>query len=406
MATILPFKAVRPNKEKVHLVVSRSVESYSKNEINFIQQYNKFSFINVIKPEYEEAYKLRPNSPELLQKIKNKYEDFLNEDNLQIEKNKAFYVYKQSKDNIEYTGILALVSANDYVNGVIKVHEQTLTEKENKLKEYLKVCNFNAEPVCFAYNENEIINNVLDTTKQQTPLYDFFTQEGVRHMLWKIEDIENVTKITQEFKDIEHIYIADGHHRSASSYLLSKGSNKESNKYFLGILFSQAQLKIYDFNRLLKDTNGLTEQEIIEKLQINFKVTKLHSFSKPSKQGEFTMYISGTAYLLKFKKEIENKLLSIDSQLLTDYVLSPIFGITDLRVDKRVSFLPGIKPNTLITHWIDTQKYAVAFALFPINYSQLKSIADNNLIMPPKSTWVEPKLLSALAIYDLDKSIE
>ncbi|HET6226203.1 MAG TPA: DUF1015 domain-containing protein [Bacteroidia bacterium] len=413
MANILPFKGIRPAKDKVHLVASRSVDGYDAHELHSKLASNPYSFLHVISPDFSEGKKTKPGSPERLKKVKAKYQKYIDEHILVQDEAPAYYVYQQEKDEFVYTGIIACTSIDDYINGKIKIHEQTITDREEKLMHYLEVCDFNAEPVLFSYANDTKIDEITSNAIQENPDYDFTTTDKVRHKLWVINDPSLVNEIQERFKTIPHVYIADGHHRSASSALLGKlrrsqkgnFSGKEAFNYYLGVFFPETQLKIFDFNRVVKDLNGLNTQSFIEKLQTSFTVTpKGQDIYKPVQKHNFSMYIEGNWYSLDPKKELihnEEPVGSLDASILSEHILSPILNIHDLKTDKRIGFVSGIKGMKELKNQVDHWDFKVAFGLYPVEMEQLKHIADTNNIMPPKTTWVEPKMRSGLVIYSL-----
>lgn len=417
MAIIKPFKAIRPAPDKVHLVASRSVDTYSKQELNVKLSSNPYSFMHIIKPEFNDDVKSKPQSKVLLNKIKNKYLSYIQEQILIHDSEDTIYIYQQINNNDVFTGIMACSATDDYTNNVIKIHEQTLAEKEEKLKEYLEICDFNAEPVCFGHDNNDelelILNNTINNVK---PIYDFTTADKLRHKVWAINNTFEIRKIQDIFIKIGNIYIADGHHRSASSSKLAEYrrtqnknySGKENFNYFLGIYFSEKQLKIVEFNRLVKDLNGLSSEEFINELKNDFEIYKLHKDeSKPNKLHQINIYLNKYWYSLipKVGTFDENEPVgSLDAQIVSANIFSKILNIKDLRSDNRVAFVPGIKPNIELEKQVESGKFSVAIVLHAVSMQQIKNVADCGQIMPPKSTWVEPKLRSGLIIYDLERS--
>jgi uncharacterized protein (DUF1015 family) len=415
MATIIPFKGIRPAKDKVHLVASRSVDGYNKTELHEKLHGNPYTFLHVISPDYKDGKTSKPSSPERLKKAKKQYLDFLKEEVFVNDEAPSYYIYQQFKDGNVYTGIIGCSSIDDYFDGVIKIHEQTLTEREQKLMEYLEVCDFNAEPVLFSYPNDEVIDKITADTLNTEPTYDFTTTDRVRHKLWVVSKSETVKTIQTRFEKIPAIYIADGHHRSASSALLGTSrrkknpgyTGKEPYNYYLGVFFPETQLKIYDFNRVVKDLNGMNSDAFLKKLAEKFTIKlKGEEEYKPSKKHNFSMYLDGNWYSLDAKKEIihnDEPVGSLDATILTDHILSPILNIHDLKTDKRIGFVSGIKGMKELKNQVDKWNFTVAFGLYPVEMEQLKHIADTNSIMPPKTTWVEPKMRSGLVIYSLSE---
>lgn len=414
MAKVIPFKAIRPVSDKVHLVASRSVDGYNSAELRDKLAGNPFTFLHVINPDFDDGIKTKPGSKERLQKVKNAFKRFVREKVFQRDEQPCYYLYRQIKENNEYLGIIACTSIDDYMNGVIKIHEQTLTTREEKLKDYLEVCEFNAEPVLFCYPNDEVIDQLSDDISKSRADYDFTTTDKVRHSVWIIDSRKSVKLIAERFHTIPHIYIADGHHRSASSALLGKlrrstkksYTGEEAFNYYLGVFFPESHLKIYDYNRVVKDTNGLSVADILNKLKTDFEVDALDAKDfKPQQKHVISMYIENKWYALKAKSTIYNPkdpIGSLDADILTKHILSPILNIHDLKTDKRIGFVPGIKGSGELKELVDEGKAAIAFGLFPVTMEHLKWIADTNNIMPPKSTWVEPKMRSGLLIYSLE----
>jgi uncharacterized protein (DUF1015 family) len=413
MAKIIPFRGIRPALDKVHLVASRTVDGYSADDLREKLKSNPFTFLHVINPDYSDGKRSKPGSPERLRKVKAKYLQFREEDVFLQDESPCYYIYRQQKAGHTYTGLIACTSIEDYFKGVIKIHEQTLTEREEKLKQYLEVCDFNAEPVLFSYPNDEVIDRITAETAASPPTYDFTTTDRVRHTLWVIRTAPLLKQIEERFKTIPAVYIADGHHRSATSALLGKSrrdnnphhTGSEPYNFYLGVFFPETELKIYDFNRIVKDLNELSEDVFLEKIKEKFEVEeKGAAIFKPEHKHNFSMYLAGLWYSLKPKKGIVNDtepVGSLDAFLLTEYILAPILNIHDLKTDKRIGFVSGIKGMEELKNQVDNWKAKVAFGLYPVSMEQLKRIADTNNSMPPKTTWVEPKMRSGLVIYSL-----
>lgn len=414
MATIIPFKGIRPTRDKVQLVASRSVDSYGKSDLTEKLRGNPFTFLHVIHPDFKDGKRTKPGSPERLKKIRAQYDAFVAEEIFDRDEQPCYYVYRQIKFGNTYTGIIACTSIDDYSKGVIKIHEQTLTDRERKLKEYLDVCQFNAEPVLFCYPDHSGIEKIIADTVAEREEYDFTTTDRVQHKLWVISQPELVKTIREHFAGIPAVYIADGHHRSASSALLGEAmraehpdfTGNEPWNFYLGVFFPETQLKIFDFNRVVKDLNGLSEDQFLKKLDKNFIVTP-HAANvyRPSGKHHFSMYLDSQWYELQLRKGIANDdvpVNSLDAYLLTEHILSPILGIHDLKTDPRIGFVSGIKGAEELKNQVDNWKFKVAFGLYPVQMNELKRIADTNSIMPPKTTWVEPKMRSGLVIYSLN----
>jgi uncharacterized protein (DUF1015 family) len=407
MAIIKPFKGIRPSKDKVHLVASRSIDGYNAMQLKSKLAENPYSFLHVVKPDFGEVSKNKQNALELLQKVRKKYQQFIVEGILSADREESFYIYQQIKEGHSFTGIIACVSIWDYFDNVIKRHEETIPDREEKLQQYMEECDFNAEPVCLCYPDNERVKKIICSIVSHEPLNDFFTSDKIQHRLWQVSEEETIQELIAAFEKIPALYIADGHHRTSSSALLGKALKEKNRKhngtepynFFLAALFPECDLKIYEFNRVIKDLNFLSKDTFLRKLSANFSIEEKGSNScKPTRKGEFGMYLEETWYLLTLKKEYSNKL---DAELLTELILSPLLDIHDLKTDKRILFVSGVKGLGELRKIIDSGRASVGFALHSVTIRDVIKIADSNGIMPPKTTWVEPKLRSGLVVYNL-----
>ena len=408
MAVFRPFTAIRPVKDKVHLIASRSFVTYRKQQLDFKLATNPYSFIHIIHPGWNKPKKNKPNSAEKFKLVKEKFEDFYNKHYFIQDNIPSFYLYQQETENSRFIGFIGCNAIDDYFNNTIKKHENTLIKREEIFKNYLDICEINAEPVLITYKDNEKITTIISQQSSMPPEYDFTTADGVRHKLWVVSDKQTTKKISNSFSKIDNLYIADGHHRCASSTLLgkekrTKNSNYSGNEpfnFFMSYLVEESQLKLWEYNRIVKDLNGLTENQFLEKLTESFIVQPTSYFNKPSKINQFALRLANQWYTLNIKPNYCNT-NQTDTELLTEYILSPILGIKDLRTDKRIDFVPGKLTEKEIEEKIKSEKFTAGFVLYPTSIQQLKSIADNGLTMPPKSTWIEPKLRSGLTIYKL-----
>ncbi|HKC68125.1 MAG TPA: DUF1015 domain-containing protein [Bacteroidia bacterium] len=413
MATIIPFKGIRPAADKAHMVVTRSADNYKKEVLKHKLETNPYSFLQIINPDFVDGKRTKPGSPERLKKIKKRFLDFIKEETFIQDHKPCYYLYQQFKNGQIYTGIVGCSSVDDYEKGIIKKHEQTLKDREEKLKDYLEVCDFNAEPVLFFYPDDAVIEDMINHYLVKHPAYDFTTTDRVRHKIWVIGDKKNVDTIKKAFEKMDAIYIADGHHRSASSASLAatkkahnpKHTGKENYNFYMGIFFSENQLKIFDFNRVVADLNSHSTHDLLEKIKEKFRLLAHNeNIYKPEHKHKFSMYLDGKWYELIAKPEICNSddaVKKLDASILSDHILTPILGIDDLRTNTRIGFVPGVKGMEELKAQVDSGKYKVAFGLFPVSMTELKHIADTNGIMPPKTTWVEPKIRSGLVVYSL-----
>ena len=404
MVKVRPFKAIRPTRDKAHLFTTRSYLTYSKETLKEKLEHNPYTFLHIINPEYKK--KDRKKGFEKFKLVKQKFEEFEKSGILKKEEKKIFYLYRQRSRLYVFEGIIAACSVDDYINGIIKVHEHTITKREQMFTNYLNTTCFNADPVLLSYKGENRINDVIKSVSRTRAEYNFTTTNKVQHQLWLIDTQEDINLICKSFENIEKIYIADGHHRTASSALLAKKRNakKDANSnYFMSFLIAENQLNIINFNRLIKNINALSVTEFIEQIKNTYTVVE-SSFTEGKEKDEIGMYLDGKYYLLKAKKgSYRNDCVNrLDPAILFNNILSPILGIKDEKTDKNISFVAGNTPMEKIKESVDSGEFAVAFILKPIPIKALKEVADKGKIMPPKSTYIEPKLRSGLTIYPID----
>ncbi len=411
MSIVKAFRATRPTRDMVSLISSRPYESYSKKEREARLDYNPFSFLQIVNPGYK--YHREISGQQRFRLVKNRFLEF-KEDNIFIKDDKPmFYIHKIVVRNKKvFTGIVAKSSCNDYLNGKIKKHEDTISEKENLFSEYLKTVNFNADPVLLTYTQNQEIESIIDKHSQNRAEFEFTTTSRETHYLWLLEDEDDIKTIEENFAKMQSIYIADGHHRCASSALLSekmKAENPEHTgdedyNYFMSFLISEKQLEIHEFNRLVKDLNGLDKDEFLIKLDEFFKIeNRGETYYKPNKKHHFSMYLDGEFYSLYLRKtnyNFDNALEELDAQILYRTVLKPILDITDLKNDSRIDYVKGQKDMAYVKSVIDQGEFRVGFGMLPPDIEDIKSIADEGFVMPPKTTYIEPKLRSGVTIYE------
>jgi uncharacterized protein (DUF1015 family) len=411
MAQIIPFKAVRPTRDKVSLVASRSYQSYTQPELKARLEHNPFSFLHIINPGYR--YHKTISGKKRYALVKNRYQEFKEDGVFEQDQTASYYVYKiVNRDGFSFSGIVAGASAEDYENDVIKKHEDTIEYREHIFKDYLKTVGFNAEPVLLTYPDNNKIDAIVEETQKDRAEFEFTTTYRDTHYLWIIKDKKTINIIKKEFENIGAVYIADGHHRSASSILLAKELKSQNNNhignepynYFLSYLIPESQLKIYEFNRLVKDLNGLTKEAFLIKLDTMFRIeNRGQELYKPTNKHHISMYLDGEFYSLYLRKSnytINTSLDALDTQILYKTILEPLLGITDLRNDNRIDYSFGKNDLVTIKSKVDKGEFAVGFGLVPITIDEMKSIADDGLTMPPKSTFIEPKLRSGVTIYE------
>jgi uncharacterized protein (DUF1015 family) len=399
MAIVRPFKAIRPTRDKANLVATRSYLSYSDETLKEKLEHNPFTFLHIINPNIKQKGINKFNA------VKAKFNDFKEAGFFITEDTETFYIYQQTNENQTFEGIIGATAVADYLNGNIKKHEHTITAREKMFESYLDTTGFNAEPVLLCHQKNTAVTNLIQNYKVTRAEYEFATTDKTIHKLWLVNSTKDINIIINSFKSIDNLYIADGHHRSASSALLAQNSTKKNSPYFMSFLIDENQLNIINFNRLIKHTNGLTSYELIAEIKKSYTVIEKGSIPySPTFTDEISMYIRETWYsLVALPENIEQDCVSkLDPAILSNNILAPILNITDEKTDENISFESGTTPLSIIANKIDSGEYKIAFILKPISISALKEVADNNRFMPPKSTYIEPKLRSGLTIYSLE----
>ncbi|RNC79809.1 MAG: DUF1015 domain-containing protein [Winogradskyella sp.] len=411
MAKIIPFKAVRPTRAIVGLVAARPYQSYTIQERESRMDYNPYSFLHIVNPGYK--YDQEVKGKERYKLVRNRYEEFKEDGVFVQDETPSLYVYKiVNRHGQEFNGIIAASSAEDYEKDVIKKHEDTIASREQTFKTYLQTVGFNAEPVLLTYPDNKLISDIIKETQKAHAEFEFTMTYRDTHYLWKIENSDVIKNLVEEFDKIDTIYIADGHHRSSSSYLLYKDekeknpkhNGEESYNFFMTYLIPESDLVIQEFSRLVKDLNGLSKEEFLIKLDETFRIQNrgIVPYS-PSKPHHFSMYLDGEFYSLYLRKttyKFKTALEKLDAQLLYKTILQPILGINDLRKNNRIEYVHGRHEMLTIKNSVDSGDFKVGFGMCPATVVQMKQIADEGLTMPPKSTYILPKLRSAITIYE------
>ena len=413
MAKIIPFKAIRPVRDKAYLVSSMPAYIYPKHILEAKLESNPYTFLHVINPEFGADNKTQPNSIERFEKVKEKFDEFFQQEIFTQDKTDCYYIYRQITSTNTYLGIITGIAVDDYLNGNIKIHEHTLTQREETFKTYLDVCQFNAEPVLLTYEDNSIVDSIINKYINTRSEYEFCTTHHIKQDLWLVSDAADIKTITDAFAGIEKIYIADGHHRSSSSVLYAQSKREENPtynptdkfNYFLAFLIAESKLNIIEYNRTVSSLNEHSLESFLEAVSELFDVEEKKDDFSPTKRHNFSMYLAGKWYSITAKKGTydENDIVgNLDARILTTNILKPILGITDLKTDNRIEFMEGTKGAEGLKNKVDNEEAIVAFGLYPVSIEQLKAVADANNIMPPKSTWIEPKMRSGLTIYSLE----
>jgi uncharacterized protein (DUF1015 family) len=415
MAIFRPFKALRPPKNIADKVAAKPYDVINTQEARKEAEGNPYSLLHITRSEIDLPVGTDEHDPRVYEKAKENFLKFI-ENKWLIPDNEAyFYIYAQTMWGKTQYGIVGCASIDDYFNNVIKKHELTRKDKEEDRMKHVRVTNANVEPVFFAYKSlPELDNLILSYANEHEPIYDFTANDGVGHHFWVINEKEINEKIQKLFAEMPALYVADGHHRTAAAALVGKEKREqhpnytgdEEFNYFMAVAFPDNQLTIIDYNRVVKDLNGLSKDEFLQKLSEFFDIeNKGTEEYKPNKLHNFSMYLGGNWYSLTAKKGTYNDndpIGVLDVTILSDLVLNNLLGIKDLRTDKRIDFVGGIRGLGELKRRVDSGEMTVAFALYPVSMKQLMDIADSGNIMPPKTTWFEPKLRSGLSIHLLD----
>lgn len=414
MARIKPFKGVRPPKALVEEVVSRPYDVLNSEEARAEAAGNEKSLYHIIKPEIDFEPGTDEHDPRVYEKAVENFKKFQEKGWLVQDDKERYYIYAQTMDGRTQYGFVVGAWVNDYTEGRIKKHELTRRDKEEDRMKHVRVNNANIEPVFFAFPDNEALEKIIEEVTKGEPEYDFVAPDGFGHTLWIIDDDATIAKITEEFGKIPNLYIADGHHRSAAAALVGAEKARqnpchkgdEEYNYFMAVAFPASHLRIIDYNRVVKDLNGHTPGEFLDKLKENFEVEeKGTGIYTPKALHNFALYLDGKWYSLTAKPgtyDDTDPIGVLDVTVSSNLILRDILGITDLRSDKRIDFVGGIRGLGELQKRVDSGEMKMALALYPVTMGQLIAIADSGNIMPPKTTWFEPKLRSGLVIHKLD----
>lgn len=406
MAKVKPFKGVRPPRELVENVASRPYDVLNSDEARAEAEGNPKSLYHIIKPEIDFEPGTDEHDPRVYDRAVENFNAFQKNGWLVQDDKEHYYIYAQTMDGRTQYGIVIAANVDDYMQGRIKKHELTRRDKEEDRMKHVRVNNANIEPVFFAFPENPVLEGIISRISESEPEYNFTADDGFGHHFWVIDEEDTIATITEEFAKIPSLYIADGHHRTAAAALVGNEKAKsnpshrgdEEYNYFLAVAFPASHLKIIDYNRVVRDLNGLSPEEFIKAIEKNFTVECIgENVYAPARLHNFSLYLDGKWYSLTAKDGTYNDsdpIGMLDVTVSSDLILRDILGITDLRSDKRIDFVGGIRGLGELKRRVDSGEMAMALALYPVTMQQLMNIADTGNIMPPKTTWFEPKLRS------------
>ncbi len=411
MATIKPFCCIRPVETKAAQIAALPYDVYNRSEAKEIVKENPASFLSIDRAETAFPDSVDTYAPEVYAKARELFWKRVEDGDFVREEKPAYYLYELTMGDRIQTGIVATASIDDYLNGVIKKHENTRAEKEEDRIHHVDTIGAQTGPIFLAYRKNEAIEKIVAKTKEGTPLYDFTSDDKVRHRVFVIASDTDIDILRSSFAGIDQIYIADGHHRAASAVKVGLKRREENPgfdgteefNFFLSVLFPDSELAIMDYNRVVKDLNGLSVLDFLTEVQKRFDVGEVSAVPiHPKEKGEFSMFLDGIWYPCKVRAEDKSAdpVEGLDVSLLQKLLLTPVLGIGDPKTDKRIDFVGGIRGLTELEHRVHTD-CAVAFAMFPTTIGELFAVADAGLLMPPKSTWFEPKLRSGLFIHEI-----
>ncbi len=411
MAIIRPFQCIRPRKDVADRVAALPYDVYNREEAKAEVQREPLSFLKIDRAETSFDDSVDTYAPEVYQKAKELLQADIQAGIYEKDQEAAYYIYELVMDGRPQTGLAACAAVDDYVNNVIKKHENTREDKEIDRITHVNTCSAQTGPIFLAYRSQKDINEIVEKNKQKEPLYDFMAVDGIVHRVWKIAEPSDVERIQEAFSSIGQIYIADGHHRAASAVKVGlkrrqenpAHTGKEEYNYFLSVLFPHDQLMIMDYNRTVKDLNGLSKEEFFKKVEKNFTIDRMDAPVKPDQKGTFGMYVDKQWYRLTALPSLfegKDAVGRLDVSILQDYLLGPVLGIGDPRIDQRIDFVGGIRGLAELEKRADNDM-KISFSMYPTSIRELFDVADAGLLMPPKSTWFEPKLRSGLFIHEI-----
>lgn len=411
MAIVKAFKGFRPVEELASKIAALPYDVMNSEEAREMVKGDKYSFLHVDRAEVDLDPSIDVHDQKVYDKARENLDKMISEGQYIQDQKPCLYIYRQIMNGRPQTGLVFCASIDDYMNNVIKKHEFTRADKEQDRINHVDNCNANTGPIFLTYRENNRVTQIITDWTSKKPTYDFVSEDGISHIVWVIDNDETISEIIELFKGIDNLYIADGHHRSASAVKVGLKRRKENPNYtgeeefnyFLAVAFPDNDLMVMDYNRVVKDLNGLTVDQLIDKLKEKFVVTESNTAVKPSKKHTYGMFVDGKWYLLEAKDGIFNAndpIDSLDVAILQNNVLTPILGIEDVRTSDRIDFIGGIRGIGELEKRVNSDM-KIAFSMFPTEVSDIMKVADINEVMPPKSTWFEPKLRSGLFIHKL-----
>lgn len=412
MACLKPFKAIRPAQNFQEIIPALPYDVYNRAEAKDFVNKNPHSFLSIDRPETQFDDSFDMYSQSAYDKARDLLQKWLTEGSFIQEKDDCYYIYELTMNGRTQTGLVGCASIDQYLDGTIKKHENTLEAKEQDRINHVYTCKAQTGPIFLSCKNNEDLSTIFIEIKNKSSVYDFTFEDGVRHRVWIVQEKDLINRIKNICSDIDCLYIADGHHRCASAVKVGQKfreenpnySGNEEFNYFLSVVFPADELKIYDYNRVVKDLNGLDDNQFLDAIKTVFDVGESSSYQiKPSKKFQVSMYLEGMWYLLEFKSEYltDDPVAGLDVALLQTNVLDKILGIKDPKTDSRIKFIGGIKGLNELENFVN-KDFAVAFAMYPTSIDELFKVADQNLLMPPKSTWFEPKLRSGIFIHSIN----
>jgi uncharacterized protein (DUF1015 family) len=412
MAVVRPFKALRPNKDVADQVASLPYDVMNREEAKDMAKGNDLSFLHIVRSEMDVADDVSQYDETVYAKAKENLERFEKEGYMAQDDVPMYYIYRQIMDGRPQTGFVGCTSIDDYMNDVIKKHEFTLPAKEQDRINNFDNCDANTAPIFLTYRDNDVLGAILEEQTKNDPVYDFVSEDGITHIVWVVTDME-VNKVIQDtFSSIDYLYIADGHHRSASSVKVGMKrreqypdyTGEEEFNFFMSVIFPESHLYIMDYNRVVKDLNGRTADEFLAEISKSFDLEAQNSQYKPESKHNFGLYLNKQWYKLTAKADsydVNHPVNSLDAAICQNNILAPLLGIEDPRKSKRIHFVGGIRGLNELERVVDNGDFELAIALFPVKMSDIMNVADAGEIMPAKSTWFEPKLRSGLFVHKL-----